>query len=304
MLKAVAIFNRNTKNSRPFKDYYVQWFNTLKNDLLPLLRRSLSHPNSLTILSTHVELLHQHFQSFYHALDLSASNDVAHLLFPDWRNSLEKPLLWLGDLHPYLFTNLVRSFLQDDDDDDDYDGVNDIHQIRSDNRIADLSEFRLRSDLNPSEVTDPFSDKPWQVAMAWRNPSEALISRMDEIERGLREIVPALNARVREAEARFVDRVVDKWYPCRERKEEAKVAVGSTLEAHMEELVSVFLDANRLRRSVIGEIVGETSVYQGALFLEALAQFLIGFRDQDLQVTASTGSNRHHHHRLHHRRRC
>ncbi|GKV13192.1 hypothetical protein SLEP1_g24243 [Rubroshorea leprosula] len=47
----------------------------------------------------------------------------------------------------------------------------------------------------------------------------------------------------------------------------------------MEEMVAVFLDANRLRRTVISEIIDATNVYQGALFLEALSQFLVGFRD-------------------------
>ncbi|XP_028762330.1 protein INAPERTURATE POLLEN1 [Neltuma alba] len=232
------------------------------------LRRSLSHPDSPTVLSTHVDLLHQHFQSLYHALDLAASSedDIAVLLFPDWRSSLEKPLIWLGDLHPYLFTNLVRCFLQEDDD----------------LTVAEADDgYFIRK--NNITVPDQFQERPWQVAMSWRNPSEELVARMDEIEQGLRVMVPMLTMRMRNAEAEFVDRVVEGWYPSRGRKgAAAKVAVGSILSEHMEELVSIFLDANRLRRSVIGEIVGKTSVYQAALFLEALAQFLIGFRDQEL----------------------
>ncbi|GKV38081.1 hypothetical protein SLEP1_g46029 [Rubroshorea leprosula] len=50
----------------------------------------------------------------------------------------------------------------------------------------------------------------------------------------------------------------------------------------MEEMMAVFLDASRFRRSVITEIVGATNVYQGALFFEALSQFLVlgsDFRD-------------------------
>nr|GMC77221.1 protein INAPERTURATE POLLEN1 [Ipomoea batatas] len=48
----------------------------------------------------------------------------------------------------------------------------------------------------------------------------------------------------------------------------------------MEELVDVFMDANRLRRSVLSDIVNATDVYQAALFLESLAQFLVGFKDK------------------------
>ena len=118
--------------------------------------------------------------------------------------------------------------------------------------------------------------------MAWRNPSEALTTRMDQIECGLRVIVPTLTERMRCAEAAFVDRVVGDWFRCRDSKGAAKVAVGADVKAHMEEVVSVFLYANRLRRSVLVDIVSATTVYQAALFLEALAQFLIGFRDHEL----------------------
>ncbi|KAG4946629.1 hypothetical protein JHK87_042636 [Glycine soja] len=269
MLKAVApLFSRSHKQqSRSFKEYYAEWFNTLKNNHLPLLRHSISG-DSLTILSTHVEMLHQHFQSYYHALDAAATSDASQLLSQEWRNSLEKPLLWLGDLHPSLFTNLARSFLQDEhspdhtDDEDDSDPHHHHHHF-------------------------PLPERPWQVAMAWRNPSEALTARMDQIECGLRVIVPALSDRLKHAEDAFVGRVMGNWFRCRDHHHKgsgasSKVAVGADVKAHMEELVSVFLYANRLRRNVLVDILSATTVYQAALFLEGLAQFLIGFRDHEL----------------------
>lgn len=42
----------------------------------------------------------------------------------------------------------------------------------------------------------------------------------------------------------------------------------------MDDIVSVFVGANRLRKSVIAEIVG-TMFIQAALFLEALPNFLL-----------------------------
>ena len=88
----------------------------------------LTPPIHLPLLSSQyprIETIHRHFQSYYETLDIAASNNVAQLLYPDWRNPLEKPFLWLGDLHPYLFTNLLRSFLDDtsEDDEDDADSV-------------------------------------------------------------------------------------------------------------------------------------------------------------------------------------
>ncbi|MCL7028724.1 hypothetical protein MKW94_028496 [Papaver nudicaule] len=42
------------------------------------------------LLSTHVQMLHHHFQTYYQTLDL----DVSKLLFPTWHNpSLQKPFL-------------------------------------------------------------------------------------------------------------------------------------------------------------------------------------------------------------------
>ncbi|XP_041029027.1 protein INAPERTURATE POLLEN1 [Juglans microcarpa x Juglans regia] len=257
MLK--GLFTRK-KSSRPFKDYYSDWFNILKNTLLPLLRCSISDP-SPTLLSTHVEMLHHHFQSYYHALDLASSHDVAQLLFPDWRNSLEKPFLWLGDFHPYLFTNLIRSFINE-----------------TDKYIDDKNDVLI----NVGGENCEFFDKPWEIAMAWRAPSKILMTRIDQVECGLRLMVPALANRVRKAQAGLVERMVEDWVWCQGRKETARTVIGEAVAVEMEEMVSLFLDANRLRRSVLAEIISATSVYQAALFLLGLAQFLIGLRDPAL----------------------
>ncbi|KEH37658.1 putative transcription factor TGA like domain-containing protein [Medicago truncatula] len=261
MLKSV--FNRqkqhtsssSSSTSRPFKEYYTEWFNTLKNNHLPLLRRSISG-DSLTLLSTHVELIHQHFQSYYHTLDAAAITDPSQILNQDWHNSLEKPLLWISDLHPFIFTNLARSFLDDEDNE---------------------------TETNDNSSVSMSSDRPWQIAMAWRNPSETLITRMEQIECGLKSIVPTLNDRLTRAEGCFIKNVVGDWFSCKDRGDnKGKVVLGNDVRVYIEEFVSVVLYANRLRRSVLVDIISAASVYQAALFLEALSMFLIGFKDHDL----------------------
>ncbi|KAL3818195.1 hypothetical protein ACJIZ3_004100 [Penstemon smallii] len=242
-------FNRKKSSpttSRPFKDFYNEWHATLSITLLPQLRHALSSFSiSPTLLSSHVDATHHHFQSYYTALDAAASSDVASTLFPSWRNSLESPFLWLGDLHPYLFTNLLRSFLDQDD-----------------------------QDPTPRAAAQEFLERPWHVEVAWRSPSKALTMKVDQIECGLRLMVPALAARARHAQKKLVESVGADW----RRKEGVKAAV----EAEMEELVGVVVDANRLRRSVLADVLSVTSVYQAAMFLEAFAQFLVGFRDEKL----------------------
>ncbi|KAL6280103.1 hypothetical protein ACE6H2_016984 [Prunus campanulata] len=261
MLKAVGLFGRK-KTTRQFKDFYAEWFNTLKNTLLPSLRSSMSESDSsLTRLSTQMEALHLHFQSYYDALDLAAQNDVAQLLCPTWRNPLEKPFLFLGDFHPYLFTNLLRSFLTQNDTDSDNENDGDSMVVHCARDRGDRDSF----------------DRPWHIATAWRSPSYNLMERVEQVERGLRLMVPALAGRARDAQVGFLEHVARNW-----AFGTHKATVEEAMAEQNEEMVGVFVDANRLRKSVLVEIVGATNVYQGALFLEGLAQFLVGFRDPEL----------------------
>nr|DAD31217.1 TPA_asm: hypothetical protein HUJ06_010068 [Nelumbo nucifera] len=193
-------------------------------------------------------MLYHHFQDYYEALDLAASDDVSQLLYPEWRNSIEKPFLWLGDFHPSIFTNLLRSFLNDSEDGNNFN-----------NR-----------------------DRRLLFALAWKDPSKALMSRIEQIECGLRLMVPALVDRARNAQAAFIERVAVDWENFEGRKEVAKSIIAKAAMAQIEELVTIFLDANRLRRSILMEIMGATDVYQAALYLERLAEFFVGFLDTGL----------------------
>ncbi|XP_022758937.1 protein INAPERTURATE POLLEN1 [Durio zibethinus] len=251
MPRPFSFFSRKKSTTLSFKDYHEEWFNTLKNTLLPPLHQSLSS-SSPTLLPFHRDLLLQHFLSYYDSLDLAASNDVSQILFPSWRNSLEIPFLFLGDLHPYLFTNLLRSFI---------DAANNEEH-------AEVVGFN-----DPAKGS--LLDKPWQVLTAWINPSQNLILRLEQIECGLRLMVPALVSRIKKVQEAFVGRVAKKWAA----SEGKKKALEEAVKVEMEEMLGVFVDANRLRRSVVIEIVNATDVYQGALFLEGLAQFLVGFKD-------------------------
>lgn len=124
-----------------------------------------------------------------------------------------------------------------------------------------------------------FVEKQWQITSAWKNSSESLKPRINEIERGLRLMVPALLGRLKAAQVRFVDRLATDW-PENDGDEMATVVRGAA-SAEMEELARVFKDVNRLRHSTISEIVGAMTVYEAALFLQALARFVIGLRSLD-----------------------
>ncbi|PIA50142.1 hypothetical protein AQUCO_01300700v1 [Aquilegia coerulea] len=254
MMKAVAARIGLKKATRPFKDFYEEWIETLKNILLPHLRRSML-VSSANHLSTHVQMLHHHFQTYYYALDLAASEDISQLLYPTWRNTLEKPFLWFADFHPNLFINLLRSFL---------------NQQQQDSEIIERNHEKVLKKFKT--LTFPF---------AWNTPSDNLLSRIEQIECGLRLMVPTFVTRARKAQGGFINKVAVDWVRC-EGKQEASKVIGGAVVANMEELVSVFLDANRLRRSILTEIMGATDVYQAALYLEGLANFFVGFKDCEL----------------------
>ncbi|GFZ02101.1 hypothetical protein Acr_15g0007100 [Actinidia rufa] len=84
-------------------------------------------------------------------------------------------------------------------------------------------------------------------------------------------MVPEIMARERHAHKVFVERLGEDWGKFEVRR-----------AAEMDEMTGVFIDVNRLRKSVLADIMSATSVYQGALFLEKLAQFFVGFRDREL----------------------
>ncbi|CAH2078241.1 unnamed protein product [Thlaspi arvense] len=269
-----SLFSRK-KPTRRFNGFYADWSKTLSENCLPLLRQSLSSAASASVLSSNVDLVLRHLVLYYETLDLAADpNTIAYLLFPSWRNSLETPFLFIGDIHPYLLTNLLRSF------------------IDRENRDSDDDEDSLR--LIPDLVNQPL-----KIATAWKDPSDELMTRIDQIECTMRLMVPVLMDRMRKTQRGFVSRVSENWISSyqagKKKKTVAAVAasaasVDEEAKVEMEELVSIFVDANRLRKSVIMDIVGATSEHQAALFLEGLCQFLVGFKDQvllqDFEVVA------------------
>ncbi|XP_073002496.1 protein INAPERTURATE POLLEN 1 homolog [Typha latifolia] len=233
MPKSTGLLGRkkNSSTTRPFKDFYATWVESLRSTHLPDLRHSIpaSSSSTSTSLSSSVASLHSHFSSYFSALDLAASHDPSQLLSPTHlRTSLELPFLFLGDFHPSLFTILLRSLLQE--------------------------------------------------TRRFPKPSRDLLSKLDQIERGLRLIVPSLVARLGDAQTGFAEAAAVEWASSRGKQMKEADADGA-IRARVEALAAVFLDANRLRRSVLDEIIAALGVYQAALYLEKLAKFVLKISD-------------------------
>uniref|UniRef100_J3LFI5 DOG1 domain-containing protein n=1 Tax=Oryza brachyantha TaxID=4533 RepID=J3LFI5_ORYBR len=79
--------------------------------------------------------------------------------------------------------------------------------------------------------------------------------------------VPAISDRLRRAQEAFIS---------------AEVSGAADVEAFLEELKGVALDANRLRRGVLSELVAAAGGYQAALFLEALSRFVLSMHDPEV----------------------
>jgi hypothetical protein len=62
----------------------------------------------------------------------------------------------------------------------------------------------------------------------------------------------------------------------------AEVASGADVKAFLEELKAVALEANRLRRGVLSELVATAGGYQAALFLEALSRFVLSMHVSEM----------------------
>jgi hypothetical protein len=99
------------------------------------------------------------------------------------------------------------------------------------------------------------------------SPSPRLLSAADRVDRRIRASVPAVSDRLRRAQEAFVS---------------AEVAGRADMEEFLEELKAVALEANRLRRGVLSELVAAAGGYQAALFLQALSRFVLCMHDPEV----------------------
>ncbi|KAL5211710.1 hypothetical protein ABZP36_022557 [Zizania latifolia] len=118
--------------------------------------------------------------------------------------------------------------------------------------------FLWLGDLHPSLLTS---------LLRSLSPSPRLLAATDRVDRRIRAAVPAVSDRLRRAQEAFIF---------------AEVSGAADVEAFLEELKGVALEANRLRRGVLSELVAAAGGYQAALFLEALSRFVLSMHDPEV----------------------
>ncbi|CAH8359587.1 unnamed protein product [Eruca vesicaria subsp. sativa] len=230
--------------NRPFNQldgFYTEWSEHLTKNCIRTLRHFPTNDTNDTVLGD--------IRSYYDTLNHYATKDtILYFLFPSWRsNSLETPILFLGDIHPRLFTNLIQSFMDDD-------GLN----------------------------QDPILT--FSNLAAWEELSSELENTINEtVSRLLGEMKEAQDGFIRRFSSKFVSSFLGSWSGTVVMDTATLVTTTDQDDGAMimEELVRIFREANKLRKDTITSIVGVLNMNQIALFLESVCKFLAGFKHQD-----------------------
>uniref|UniRef100_A0A0D3DFF3 RRM domain-containing protein n=1 Tax=Brassica oleracea var. oleracea TaxID=109376 RepID=A0A0D3DFF3_BRAOL len=234
------LFRRN----RPFNQldgFYTDWSRHLTERCLPTLRDFPTDAKNEAVLGD----IHSYYDTLNHYAN---KNTILYFLLPSWRsNSLETPILLLGDINPRLFTSLVQSLVDD----------------------VGLSQDPIRTFSNLAAWED--------LSLQLENTINGTVSRL------LDETREAQDGFIR----RFSDKWVSSFRGSQSETVIMETATSVTTDeegggaAIMEELVRIFREANQLRKSVITDIAGVLNMNQKVLFLESVCKLLSGFKHQD-----------------------
>ncbi|KAG2322254.1 hypothetical protein Bca4012_056956 [Brassica carinata] len=101
----------SSKKHLSVNELYAEWSKNLTNYCLPLLGESIRSDPSAVVPDTDVDNVIYYLVKHYETLSTSSDNDtIRHILFPSGN---ETQLFFIGDIHPCLFTCLIRSLIDD-----------------------------------------------------------------------------------------------------------------------------------------------------------------------------------------------
>ncbi|KAG2239736.1 hypothetical protein Bca4012_014994 [Brassica carinata] len=231
------------RRSRPFNQldvFYTDWSRHLTERRIPPLLILPSDAKNDAVLAD--------IGSYYDTLDFYANkHTILYLIFPSWRsNSLETPILFLGDINPRLFTSLIQSFV---------DGL----------------------DQDP---VGTYGD----LAASWENLSSELGNTINEtVSRLLGEMSEAQERFVKRFSDNWVSSFLRSQNETVIMETTVSLTRDQDHDggAILEELVRIFREANQLRWKTITDIVGVLNMDQRAVFLERVCKLLAGFKHQD-----------------------
>ncbi|KAF8118498.1 hypothetical protein N665_0005s0255 [Sinapis alba] len=240
------------RRDRPFNQldgFYTDWSEHLTINCLPLFRGFSSDAINDAVLHD--------IRSYYDTLDYYANKDtILYLLFPSWRsNSLETPILFLGDIHPHLFTSLVHSFIDDD-------------ALKQD-LIYNYNNLAADWSLN---LGNTVKETVLRLLGAMRKAHDRFVKRFSD------KWVSSF--RLSQSETVLMETATSVTMD--------QDGGGGEI---MEEFVRIFRKANQLRKNTITNIAGVLNVNQRALFLESVCKLLAKFKHQDQAFQNSLDGN-------------
>ncbi|EOA12447.1 hypothetical protein CARUB_v10028587mg [Capsella rubella] len=239
------------------QDTYSAWYDTLKKVHQKDIKQSIKSNNPPDQLEELVTRLHEHINSLYQELERHVDHDtIIKLLSTSWHSSLESPFLFLGDIHPIIFTNVLKSLM--------YPATQ-----------GDMSYVSLELERSAMFVN------------AWKDPpSDQSRKRLETIECRIDITVCALLTKMRCLQKDYVAKTLSNWISSRrnrsEEQEENEITkvIETTTTELTAELQKILIESYPLRTSIVDSILEMLNEHQATLYFENLVYILLGYKNQ------------------------
>ncbi|KAL0800904.1 hypothetical protein Bca101_056079 [Brassica carinata] len=127
----------SSKKPLTVNELYAEWSKNLTNYCLPLLGESIRSDPSAVVPDTDVDNVIYYLIKHYETLSTSSDKDtIRNILFPSGN---ETQLFFIGDIHPCLFTCLIRSLIDPTWKDEEVRRIDEIER-RMMLSVSDLME--------------------------------------------------------------------------------------------------------------------------------------------------------------------
>ncbi|CAH8348301.1 unnamed protein product [Eruca vesicaria subsp. sativa] len=131
-----------SKKPLTVNELYTEWSKNLTEYCLPLLRESIYSDPRAIVPDTDVDNVMYYLIHHYETLITSSDNNtIRHILFPSGN---ETQLFFIGDIHPCLFTCLIRSLIDSDEQVKRVDEIERCMMLSVNNLVEQMSRVHIR----------------------------------------------------------------------------------------------------------------------------------------------------------------
>ncbi|KAF3561956.1 hypothetical protein DY000_02011539 [Brassica cretica] len=223
-----------------------EWSETIRYKCLPLLHQA----SSSSLLKEAIDGLVQEIISHFNTLEDSTIDD---LLSASECKSMDTTFLLIGDIHPFLLTNLLRIF---------------IHLAQPKPKPKSKKDEEDGEHVSINMLEDHH--------LAWREPSHELLQKIEKIERRVSMLSDDMVARFKHVQRSILTQVQEDTINEGGAKRKKKLED----EELKKEIQIIFKYAKMLRISVLLSIMEAINDHQRVLFLQGLCQMLLALKDK------------------------